>query len=56
MSKSLFADVRRTFRVDLTQDQLEQFEPREASSMSAIVRSAAVLQIPTAPRPWGIHT
>lgn len=56
MGKSLFADVRRTFRVDLTQDQLEQFEPHEASSTPAIVRSAAVLKIPTAPRPWASHT
>jgi hypothetical protein len=56
MGKGLFADVRRTFQVDLTQDQLEQFEAHEARSMPAILRSAAVLQIPAAPRPWGDHT
>jgi len=56
MGRSLVADVRRIFRADLTQDQLEQLEAHKAPSMPAIVRSAAVLQIPTAPRPWGDHT
>lgn len=53
--KSLFADVRRTFQVDLTQDQLEHFETHETHPGPAIVRSAAVLKIPAAPRPWGDH-
>jgi hypothetical protein len=49
----LFADVRSTFRVDLTQDQLKQFEPCNVRPTPPVVRTAPVLSIPTAPRPWG---
>lgn len=52
-SKSLAADIRSTFQVDLTQDEVKQFEPRGAQGAPAIARSAPALYIPTAPRPWG---
>jgi len=51
--KSLASDVRRTFRVDLTQEEIKQFEPREVRATPLIVRSAPALYVPTAPRPWG---
>jgi hypothetical protein len=51
--KSLGADVRGIFRVELSQDHLKQFEPREALATPVMVRSAPVVYVPTAPRPWG---
>ncbi len=51
--KSLASDIRRTFRVEFTQEEIKQFEPREVPATPVIVRSAPALYVPTAPRPWG---
>ena len=51
--QSLTSDVRRTFRVDLTQEEIKQFEQREAPATPMIVPAAPALYVPTAPRPWG---
>jgi hypothetical protein len=47
----LSTDVRRIFAIELTQDELKQFE--RSALLPRVVRSAAVLSIPTAPKPWG---
>ena len=44
--------VRQLFRLDLTQEQLRQFQPAPASVRS-ISQSAPALAIASAPRPWG---
>jgi hypothetical protein len=46
-------DVRGIFRVDLTQEELSQFEPQSSSRESSASRVAPTLIIPSAPRPWG---
>jgi hypothetical protein len=49
----LFSEVRRTFRVELTEDELRQFDARNTRPAPVIIRTAPVLSIPSAPRPWG---
>lgn len=49
----MFLDVRSTFGVDLTQDELKQFETCGVQPTPVVARTASVLSIPTAPRPWG---
>lgn len=51
--KRLFSDVRGAFRVDLTQDDLKQFESPDAPSTSTVVQSAPILYVPSGPKPWG---
>jgi hypothetical protein len=48
-ARTLDTEVRNMFRVELTQEELRQFESREAPA----VRLAPALYVPTAPRPWG---
>lgn len=48
----LAASVRRIFRLDLTQEQLRQFQPATATVRNASY-VAPVITIPSAPRPWG---
>lgn len=52
---NLFSDVRRIFRVELTEKELKQFDDCAIRPTSRVVRVAPVLSIPTAPRPWGWH-
>jgi len=52
---NLFSDVRRIFRVELTDKELKQFDGCAIRPTSRVVRVAPVLSIPTAPRPWGRH-
>jgi hypothetical protein len=49
----LASDIRSTFRVELTQEEIGRFQPGDHSATRVIVRSAPALYIPTAPRPWG---
>ena len=56
LSKTIASDVKRIFRVELTQDQLQQLRPRESLSIPAIISSPAALQIRTPPRPWSDHS
>lgn len=49
----LFSDVRSTFRVDLTQEELKQFETCEVRPTVRVVRTAPGLSIPTAPKTLG---
>jgi hypothetical protein len=49
----LASDIRSTFRVELTQEEIGRFQPGDHPATPVIVRSAPVLYIPTAPRPWG---
>lgn len=49
----LASDIRSTFRVELTQEEIGRFQPGDHSATPVIVRSAPALYIPTAPRPWG---
>lgn len=48
---TLAKDIRAIFRVDMTETEVCEFEPRP-SSAPAVVRAAPALVIPTAPRPW----
>jgi hypothetical protein len=50
---NLFSAVRRTFRVELTEHELRQFDARVIRPVSVAIRTAPVLSIPSAPRPWG---
>ena len=50
---NLFSEVRRTFRVELTEDELRQFAAGVIRPASVAIRTAPVLSIPSAPRPWG---
>jgi hypothetical protein len=47
----LFASVRQMFRLDLTQEQLRQFQPAPVSMRS--VSAAPAIAIASAPKPWG---
>ena len=49
----LASDIRSTFRVELTREEIGRFEPRDRAATPVIVRSAPALHISTAPRPWG---
>jgi hypothetical protein len=46
-------EVRRIFAVELTQDELKQFE--KSVPVARVARAAATISIPTAPKPWGKH-
>jgi hypothetical protein len=50
---NLFSEVRRTFRVELTEDELRQFNAGVIRPASIAIRTTPVLSIPSAPRPWG---
>jgi hypothetical protein len=50
---NLFSEVRRTFCVELTEDQLRKLDAGDTRPAPAIIRAAPVLSIPSAPRPWG---
>jgi len=50
----LAADVRSIFGVDLTRDELSDLEPR-VSAGPTLIRTAPVLAVSNAPRPWGLH-
>lgn len=49
----LASDIRRTFRVELTREEIGRFERGDRAATPVIVRSAPALHISTAPRPWG---
>lgn len=44
--------VRKTFRVDLTQEQLREFQPA-APAVRSVISAAPSIAIASAPRPWG---
>ncbi|HEV2485597.1 MAG TPA: nucleotidyltransferase [Terracidiphilus sp.] len=48
----LAASVRNMFRVDLTQEQLRQFQP-VSPTVRTVVSTAPAIAIASAPRPWG---
>ncbi len=50
---ALFADVRRTFGVELSEEELRPFEAHRIRRAPAIVRTSALSIPPSAPRPWG---
>ncbi len=50
---NLFSEVRRTFRVELTEDELRRFEAGGTRPAPVIIRTAPVVSIPSALRPWG---
>jgi len=49
----LASNIRSTFRVELTQEEIGRFQPADYPATPAIVRLAPALHVPTAPRPWG---
>ena len=50
---ALFADVRRTFGVELSEEELRPFEGHGIRRAPAIVRTSALFIPTSAPRPWG---
>ena len=51
----LVSEVRSTFRVELTPEEIGRFKPDDRAAIPAIVQTAPALHIATAtaPRPWG---
>jgi len=51
----LFNELSRTFMVDLTQEEREQFAVPASERVPAVVRAAPAVVISSAPRPWGMQ-
>ena len=51
----LFDELSRTFMVDLTQEEREEFAVPVSQRVPAVVRAAPAVFIPSAPRPWGVQ-
>jgi Cyclic GMP-AMP synthase DncV-like, nucleotidyltransferase domain len=51
--RGLASAVYNTFRVELTQEEIKQFEQPQGATTPAITVSTPALHIPSAPRPWG---
>lgn len=50
---SLKTHARTAFKIELSDKELRLFTPTNDGSVSVVVKSAPVLHIPSAPRPWG---
>lgn len=50
---SLKTRAKSAFRVELTNGELRQLTPTGSGTVAAVARTAPVLHIPSAPRPWG---
>lgn len=49
----IYSEMKKTFSVDLTQDELKLF--KRPTPITRLARPAATVSIPSAPRPWSEH-
>jgi hypothetical protein len=49
----IYSEMKKTFSVDLTQDELKLF--KRSTPVIRLARSAAAVSIQSAPRPWSNH-